>query len=52
MNTIGLEVREEGYELSDQDLDTVNGGFVWFVAAAIVIAADAAMLAYAAAKAK
>ena len=40
------------HELSDQDLDTVNGGFVWLVAAAIVVAADVAMLAYALAKAK
>ena len=23
------------HELSDQDLDTVNGGFVWLVAAAV-----------------
>ena len=40
MNTIGLEVREEGYELSDQDLDTVNGGCVWLIP--LVIAAEVA----------
>ena len=38
------------HELSDQDLDTVNGGAAWFVALAVVLAADAAIGAYAAYK--
>jgi lactobin A/cerein 7B family class IIb bacteriocin len=37
------------YELSDQDLDTVNGGFLPFlIAAAVVVAADVAIGIYAA----
>ena len=49
MNKIGLEVREEVRELSDQDLDTVNGGFLPFlIAAAVVVAVDVGIGIYAA----
>ena len=40
MTTKDMDVRA----LSDNELDTVNGGFVWIVALIVVALADAALL--------